>query len=349
MARIVFADDGISFDGRTPDSAPIGGAETAFISLAEAFAARGHEVFVHNNCAERLTHKNVTWVPLDTGRADYGLPVTADLYIANRGDRMIPLLPRARRRVFWIHNPANYILKWRYLSKIWRWKPVIVFSSAYHAASYPAWAPAGGRMIIPYGIDDLFRLAEPCQTPPPPRAVFTSNPLRSLDWLLDLWAERINPQAPEAELHVYSGPATYGAVGDAKAARMTPILDKARGLADKGVVLRAPVPRQDLIKELKAARVLLYRGDSGETYCLAVGEAQAIGVPAVVQAIGCVGERIVDGETGFVAADDAAFADDALALLRDDDLWTRQHEAALLRQRNWSWMKAAEKFEEIFS
>ncbi len=349
MARIVFADDGIPFDGQTPDNAPIGGAETAFISLAEAFAARGHEVFVHNNCSERLSHKNVTWVPLDMARADRGLPETADLFIANRGDKMIPLLPKARRRVFWIHNPANYILKWRYLSKIWRWKPVIVFSSAYHAASYPAWAPAGGRVIIPYGIDDLFRLAEPGQIPPPPRAVFTSNPLRSLDWLLDLWAERINPQFPEAELHVYSGPATYGAVGDAKAQRMTPILDKARGLAGKGVVLRAPVPRQDLINELRAARVLLYRGDSGETYCLAVGEAQAIGLPAVVQAIGCVGERIIDGETGFVAADDADFADNALALLRDDDLWTRQHQAALLQQRNWSWMKAAEKFEEILS
>ena len=66
---------------------------------------------------------------------------------------------------------------------------------------------------MPYGLLAPFREAEP-REPPPPRAVFTSNPLRGLDWLLDLWAARIAPAVPGAELHVYCGPAVYGAGGE---------------------------------------------------------------------------------------------------------------------------------------
>ena len=85
----------------------------------------------------------------------------------------------------------------------------------------------------------------------------------------------------------------------------------------------------------------------GETFCLAVGEAQAVGVPAVVQDIGCVAERVVDSVTGAVARDDADFIRHAVALLRDDDLWRGQHHAALQRQRGWGWDEAAAAFEEM--
>ena len=51
---------------------------------------------------------------------------------------------------------------------------------------------------------------------------------------------------------------------------------------------------------------MLYRGDEGETFCLAVAEAQALGVPAVVQPLGAVAERVIDGVTGTVARDDEA-------------------------------------------
>jgi glycosyltransferase involved in cell wall biosynthesis len=342
MARVVMADDGIEFDGHSLSEGPLGGAETAFISLAEALAARGHEVAIHNNCPRPGKVNGVDWFPL----AD-GLPETCDLYVANRGNRLIAGIPGAARTIFWIHNPANYLLKWRYLKPLWRLRPAMVFSGRFHANSYPGWAPCGERIEIPYGISEVFRTTTPPETPPPPRAMFTSSPLRSLDWLLDLWAVLIRPAVPDAELHVFSGPATYGAHGGARAAQMAPILDKARSLASQGVVLRAPIPKEDLARELGTARVLPYRGDPGETFCLAVGEAQAAGVPAVVQNIGCVAERVVDRETGFVAADDRAFADATIALLTDDDLWRRQSTEAIAVQRRWGWPEAAAAFERL--
>lgn len=342
MARIVLADDGIVFDGRTLEERPLGGVETSVVCLAEELARRGHEVRVCNKCAAPLTHKGVHWTPI----AD-GLPQEADLYIANRGDKLIPLMPGARRTIFWIHNPARYLLKWRYLSKLWRFRPAVVFIGDYHATTYPRWAPDGGRVVIPYGIPEMVRSAQPSDVVPPPRAVFTSNPLRGLHWLLDLWVSAIRPRVPEAELHVFSGSSTYGAVGEAKAREMEAILCRARALAGHGVLPREPVPKAALISEFRRARVMLYRGDINETFCLAVGEAQAMGVPAVVRNLGSVVERVVDRETGFVVADDAAFADAAVRLLSDDTLWQSQHQAALARQRRWGWAEAAAAFERL--
>ena len=274
MATIAMADDGIAFDGDTLSRGPLGGAETAFISLAEAFAARGHDVTVHNRCDAAMSRNGVSWRPLGDG-----LPESADLYIANRGDRLISLVPNARARVFWIHNPAQYLNKWRYWRKMVRWRPTVVFSSEFHAASIASWMPTGGKATIPYGISADFLRMMPPTDPPPPHVAFTSSPLRSLDWLLDLWAVEIHPQVPGAELHVFSSPKTYGTHGDARADSMNAVLDRAARMEGQGVVLRDPLPKAELAGALAGFRGIFYRGDPGETYCLAVGEAQAVGGP----------------------------------------------------------------------
>lgn len=343
-ARVVMADDGIRFDGRTMDTKPLGGAETAFVELAEALAARGHSVRVCNNCERRLEHKGVLWTPLSEG-----IPDEADLYIANRGDRLIRRCPRARRTVFWIHNPAGYLLKWRYQWKLALRRPVIVFSGASHAGTYPAWGMSGGRRIIPYGLSDPFLHARERMQAPPPRAVFTSNPMRSLDWLLDVWSERIRPAVPGAELHIFAGVAVYGAHGDARAARMAPVLERAAALAEAGVVLRGPVPKAQLVTELEQARAFLYRGDIGETFCNAAAESQAMGVPGVMEDIACMKERFIGGETGYIVKGPEAFAEAAVKVLSDDALWLRLHCAALDRQRAFLWPDAAAEFERLLT
>ena len=341
-ARIVLADDGIEFDGDSLSKGPLGGVETAVVNLAKALVEAGHEVLVRNMCASERTIDGVEWAPLAGG-----LPDNADLYIANRGDKLLGLMPTARRTVFWIHNPARYLLKWRYLSKLWRLKPALIFIGDYHATTYPAWAPAGERVVIPYGIAPPFFETGVLASPPPRCAVFTSNPLRSLTWLLDLWCREIRPASPGAELYLFCGAATYGSVGSKKAKEMEQVLDIARSLQKEGVVLNAPVAKEMLVEKFQNARVMLYRGDVNETFCLAVGEAQAAGVPAVVQRIGSVVERVVDGETGTIANDDQAFAEAAVVLLNDDDTWRRYHEAALRLQRKWEWADAARSFERL--
>ncbi|HXP74423.1 MAG TPA: glycosyltransferase [Stellaceae bacterium] len=342
MARIVMTDDGLEFDGATPDHRPVGGAEAAFLSLAEAFAARGHAVRVCNNCAAPLARNGVEWTPI----AD-GVPEECDLYIGNRGHRLIGLAPRARGRAFWLHNPGGYLLKPRYLWPLLRVRPTIVVTGNYHASTVPWWVPCAGRAVIPYGLGTAYREATARADVPPPVAIFTSNPLRGLDWLLDLWSTRIRPAVPRAELHIYAGPQVYGAVGARKADRMAMILERAEALVEQGVRCHAPVPKPELVGKLRAARVMLYRGDENETFCLAVAEAQALGLPAVVMPLGSLPERVEDGVTGTVAKDDDAFAAAATALLTDDALWQYRHQAAIARQKGLSWGEVAARFEAL--
>jgi glycosyltransferase involved in cell wall biosynthesis len=111
----------------------------------------------------------------------------------------------------------------------------------------------------------------------------------------------------------------------------------------------APQPRPGLIAALRESRVMLYRGDPGETFCLAVAEAQALGVPAVVQPIGALKERVLHGATGFLAGDEASFARHAVALLSDEALWRRQHETALRLQQGASADDVAQQFEALLA
>jgi glycosyltransferase involved in cell wall biosynthesis len=341
MAKVVMVDDGVAFDGHMAEISPLGGAETAFVALAEALAARGHSVEVRNRCDEALTHNGVHWLPLARG-----MPGICDLYIGNRGHRVIGLVPHAKRRLFWLHNPARYLRKPRNVWRLAWYRPTLVVTGAYHAGTVPSWLPRGGIETIPYGLLDRFRTAVP-REPPPPSAIFTSNPLRGLDWLLDLWVERIAPAIPEAELHIYSGPAVYGALGERRASEMEAVLARADAHAASGVRRFAPVGRDALAAALTGARVMLYRGDPGETFCLSLAEAQAMGVPAIVTPLGAVAERVLDGESGQVAPSDAVFAAAAIAALRDDALWRRWHSAALENQRGLSWDAVAGHFEAL--
>lgn len=341
MALVVMADDGIAFDGAMAERGPLGGAETAFVALAEALVARGHRVEARSNCPATLRHNGVAWAPLRDG-----VPEVCDLYIGNRGARAVGLAPGAKRRLFWLHNPAGYLRKPRYLWRLAWHRPTLVVTGDYHARSVPKFLPRGGCEIIPYGVLDRFRGGE-LRAPPPPRAVFTSNPLRGLDWLLDLWVESIAPAVPGAELHIYAGPSVYGVAGAHRAAPMRAVLARAEALRDLGIRCLPPVGRETMVTVLRSARAMLYRGDPGETFCLALAEAQAMGVPAIVQPFGSVGERVADGVSGCVARNDEAFAEAAIAVLRDDALWRRWHRGALERQRGLSWDEVAARFEAL--
>ena len=252
MASVVMADDGIAFDGAMAETAPLGGAETAFVALAEALAARGHRVEARNRCSTAVVYKGVRWAPLSRD-----LPRACDLYIGNRSHRVIGLVRRAGRRLFWLHNPAAYLKKPRNLWRLAWYRPTLVVTGAYHAATIPRWLPCGRREIIPYGVLDRFRTASP-REPPVPRAIFTSNPLRGLDWLLDLWVARIKPAVPQSELHIYAGGAVYALAGTPRARRMEETLARVDALAAFGVRRFAPVGREALATALPAARVMLY-------------------------------------------------------------------------------------------
>ena len=92
---------------------------------------------------------------------------------------------------------------------------------------------------------------------------------------------------------------------------------------------------------------MLYRGDKAETFCLAVAEAQAFGLPAVVCNLGSMNERVIHNKTGFIAQNDNEFVNYALKVLTDDQLWMSMHHHAIEQGRQLTWRKSARAFMEL--
>ncbi|MFZ4410639.1 MAG: glycosyltransferase [Paracraurococcus sp.] len=336
--RIVLGTEGPRLGAGVLGDRPLGGVETAFALLAAAFVRRGHDVELRAGGEPAEARDGLRWAPLARGGP------SADLVIANRLPRLFRSLPRGRR-VLWLHNPGSYLRKPRHALPLLAAWPRVVALGPSHAASLPRWLPFR-PVEIPLALAPPFDAPVPRHAPPAPVAIFASNPLRGLDWLLDRWTSAIRPALPLAQLHLYTGAATYG--GDARlAARAAPVLARAAALAGQGVRVFDPLPRPILAARLSEARLMLYRGDPGETFCLALAEAQAMGLPAVVTPLGAVAERVVDGETGVVARSDAAAADAAIRLLSDDAAWTAMHLAALARGPGPSWDAIAARFEAL--
>jgi glycosyltransferase involved in cell wall biosynthesis len=79
--------------------------------------------------------------------------------------------------------------------------------------------------------------------------------------------------------------------------------------------------------------------------CFSLVETQACGLPAVARPLGATRERIRDGQTGYIAPDDAAFANVAISLLSDDAVYQSLSRDAALLQRSRTYEVAAAEFE----
>jgi glycosyltransferase involved in cell wall biosynthesis len=200
------------------------------------------------------------------------------------------------------------------------------------------------QIVIPLGLPEDIRGRRPLAIAPPRRAIFASNPVRNLRKLVELWAASILPRVPDAVLDVY-GVHDLGN-RDAWQAWAGSLLPSNMPAAVKASVRVHPTAtRAALMDAMRSSRVMLYLGHECEAFCVALAEAQALGVPAVIAPVAALPERVIDGVTGFHRADPGEFAEAAVSLLIDDALWQRQHEACLNRRQGIGWPEVAARFE----
>lgn len=341
MSRIVIADDTNAYTGRSGETMPLGGTESSVIHLAEALAARGHGVTVLTKTAEPASHRGVDWAPLSAAASHEG----ADVYLPVQHPRLFHLVRRPRRLAVWLIWPVNNLRHYKRVPTMWRYRPVPVVASAWQASEYSWVLPRGNPpIVIPLAVEDDWRNLPPLDQPPPPRAVYASMPGRGLPWLLPVWDRHILPRLPAAELHILGLKSFRGDYSD-----KTPELPWIAEMSEAGRASLRTYPslrRAEQREVMRNSRVLLYQGHKSEAFCLAVAEAQALGVPAVVGSLTVLPERVRDGETGFVTDDPETFAQAALRLLGDDALWRAQHEASIARQQGPSWDDVAAMFEK---
>ncbi len=343
MARIVIADSTNRYDGRSLATQPLGGTESSVCHMAAALARRGHEVVCHTNCDGPVEHDGVSRRTLAGAR-----PERPDVYVAVQHPRLLGLARAPKRRVIWMMWRPNNLRHYKQIARVWWYRPRPVFISAYQASEY-SWVlpPLGRARVVGFGLPEAVRGLAPLPAPPPPRAIFASNPSRHLNWLIDVWSRLILPRVPAATLQIF-GIRDYGHRYDRawSGPPIGPYLPPGLSQAGRASLRVEPTAtREALWAAMRASRAMLYGSHKSEMFCLSVAEAQALGVPAVVRPIAVLPERVRDGETGFIRAEDEGFAAAAVRLLTDDALWRAQHEAALRLQQGLDWDGAGAAFE----
>lgn len=335
-----------SYDAGDMENRALGGTESSVVQLAEALARRGHDVTCVTPGARRITRAGVAWAPLDDGG-----PADCDILVSVQRPELLQFVRKARRRVLWmVWAPRNLNVP-KYFVPMLRHRPQVICASRFQSDGFPFWLPRTGRpSVVPLGLPEAVRGGESLGATPRPTAIFASNPVRGLRWLVELWADKVLPAVAGAELHIFGVRDRSYRIGEPwqeSEHRLGRFLPGGLSAAARASIRpHAPASRQDLWNAMWHSRVMPYAGHWSEAFCLAVAEAQALGVPAIVKPIAVMPERVRDGVTGFVARDDADFARRLIAVLSDDNLWRSMHEAALRYQRGIGWDEAAARFEE---
>jgi glycosyltransferase involved in cell wall biosynthesis len=335
--------------------------------MCTALARRGHDLHLFANCAEVGPHDGVHF----HGRAEFARfteVYRADVLIVVP-ELLSLLMPAwARARVVWTGNAFStgdcaLTVPWVRsqdrgsrrecarlypLSLLRAYIDRVVVGSRWQARHLAA---ASGIPEERFTVAYLGVPPEYYRGPGPARhrhrLVYTSQARRGLGEMLRLFPQ-VRAEIPDAELHIFG--CEYG-----KADAPRDLGTVFPGALQPGICWRGAVNKSALAHELRSAALMAYPCTFRETFCLAVAEAQAAGLPVVTSDKAALAERVADGVDGFLIRGrprqnpdyDAAFVRAVIRLLRDDDLWQRLGaEAARKAHRLYDWDVIAAGWEE---
>lgn len=332
--RIVFFCHYPRFDISSANLDSLGGIENTNVLLARELGRRGHKVVLATPTDRVVEEPGLTNVPIDSFRT--GASQTFDVAISSNDARIFRLNP-ARSKVLWLHNPMylDKAVRKGQLTAYLQTRPHVVFPSHYLGRVTSGLFPFASRTTIPHGIDPQF--LEPGRettTEREPVVVWASQPQRGLDMTLSTWVRLIHPKSPRAEFHVYGC--------DASHSRHDPAALKAAN-----VHFRGRVARRALTSAYDRALAMIYPGAHDETFCLAVVEANARGLPLITLGRGCLSERVNHGVNGFVARSEQEVADATLNILGDPALAAMLSSGAAHVARSHTWARAATLWETL--
>lgn len=339
---ILFIDDSVPFDGRTPALMPLGSAQRAFAHLPAHLAKRGHNVRVINRAEKPGTHDGVEWLGWEAPHPD-----RVEVLVAFR---RVPLLEwvEAEHKVLWLADHAGYLDAPARQAVLERTQPWLVFQGEVHRHTWSEKPEGLAGRVIPPGIAAAFREAPAPAPDDPPRAVVTGHPAHDLDWLLRVWVDHIAPAVPEAQIHLHSMLLDHGVMGGEVPPAFRPILSQALDAQEHGAFLTNPLGESGMSEVYRGARVHLHAGRIEEMLPLTLLDSRACGVPTVARPFGQAGEWITDIADGFLVPDEITFAQRTIKLLTDDEMWRRMSARCREAHVAQSWDIAASEFEEMW-
>tara|TARA_B100000427_G_scaffold325285_1_gene331861 strand:+ start:126 stop:1106 length:981 start_codon:yes stop_codon:yes gene_type:complete len=319
--RICFL-DGINISYNSDDiySSKIRGAENILINLSREFSKLNHEVTVLNNCDKEVEINNIKWRNINKLLSNEHF----DIAITNNDIRLLNLI-KANKKIAISHSiqTIEKFIRKRQLHAYLKNKPKIVILSEYHKLNRNFLLRLYGYIKVNWGVDAIFINENVEKNQEMNNAIFTSHIDRNLDLLISIWKKNIFPFNKDKKLLI------------------TPI---ERKLDEYNIFNRTFGNKQNLISDLSKSRMLLIPGHKAELFCIAAEEARELCVPIVTLGLGCLGERVNHGETGFIAKNENEFSYYANLLFNDEQIWLKMRENLIKLRGTKKWENIALDF-----
>ena len=327
----------------------LGGSETAFIQMTQALARRGHEVWAFNNCPRPGRHGGVHYHNFPEALTTLARE-KFDIFVVSRYASFFTLPLSAGLKVLWNHDTLD---KPRELKLIHDEIDIFLVLSRFHRDNFLVRLPLlDDRLVVTRNGLDLDFLDQAASGPPEPGLfIYASRPERGLKLLLEEIWPRLHHWNPDARLQVCGYQLPEGP---------PPHLEELYGQVDRllavtpGVINLGPLGKADYYHHLSRSTLMLYPSIFPEISCLAVLEAQALGVPPLTSDAFALAESVmapelrVDGRPGspeYVRA----YVERALDLLcRPLELARLSREVRGLVRARHAWDLVAAEWERLF-
>ena len=313
--KICFLDNSpIPYNSNDIDSINIRGAENVIIHLSRELSKLNNDVYVFNNCLENNILENVKWSNLNKLEKN----LTYDIAFTNNDIKLFDRIV-AKKYVAFSHSVQSiekFIRKGQ-LKSFLRYKPKIILLGKYHDKSRNFLLKMFGKIYLQWAVDPMFLETRLDESIIENRAIFTSRKDRNLDILIYIWKNNIFPK--NKSISLYATPSE--------------LIDN-----NYNIFSREFDNKKFMVRDLLKSKVLLIPGHKSEIYCIAAEEARELCIPIVTLGIGPLSERVIHGNTGFVATNYEEFANYTLKIFNDHDLWKklRNNLIQLRGSRKWN-------------
>lgn len=266
----------------------VGGVETTYLELSEELAAMGQDVFLFCTTDKAHIHKGVYYIPWQEIDAYWGLQ--PDIIISSRWFDPFYVEDKSKK-IIWFQDaffglPDNH-------PDLFNRAHAVICSSPWHRDYICERLERGiapdKLRVIPLGIrKDLF---EGIAERDPNKIIYSSNPDRGLEHLIDMWDE-ICKALPDIKLTV-----TYGWEGLKTWSDNAAWHDGIQSLQQKcfakaeqygNIHFTGRITKRELAKEMMTSSVLAYPNNFRETFCLTALEAQMAGLSIITTNIGAL-------------------------------------------------------------
>ena len=348
--KIGFYTSGPPFAGDSLDRGEsLGGSETAFIQLTQALAGRGHQVWAFNNCPRPGRHGLVNYHHFPDS-----LSVLArerfDIFVVSRYAAFFNLPLHAGLKVLWNHDTLE---KPRELKLVHDEIDLFLVLSKFHRDNFLTRLPLlDDRLVITRNGLDMEALDQAAAGPPNPNLlIYASRPERGLKILLENIWPRLHHWKPELRLQVCGyqlpeGPPPHLAELYHRVEQLLPITP--------GVINLGALSKADYYRCLSQSSLMLYPSIFPEISCLAVLEAQALGVPPLTSDAFALTESVPAPELRVGGRPGSSeyvrdYVERAMTLLnRPQELARLGRQAQSAIRARYAWSQVAAEWERLF-